>query len=454
MTTHATDDCLGNSTCIIRSDSTADSLRRNDEQGDGTTLDLDSDVDLENLPDLVDAIHQNTTIRTVQLEGDAICSLTLDHAGRLFDALGGLPRLCTLFLHKYVAPLPLLTGLLQQAKTIESLTLHTAQLAGRTPSEGNDFATALSDLPCLESVKLSNLVVAGSFSLEQLGQALSRVGASLRKIELEMEQGGSLSCVTLAELCLLGLPNLRELRLWRMTFQPEHLQFIASAVGRNRTLQTLELGELGYADHDFESSYRAIADDMLRVNVSLTQFGMINFSGLDGEGCIAIAQALQANVTLKELSIRGCDNLVMGAEAATAVAEMFAHNTTLEECMMNSVAVDDDGALAIAGALEINHQSALRSLILQKIVGNVPRAFQAWLKLLDTNRTLERLYPEATAEIKEKMDYLLGLNKAHIRNVQLGVDTGRHQFLKLIVANQSDLDRVHYLLSSNPNFFL
>ena len=432
---------------MVICDSTADSLRRNDEQSDGTTLDLDSDVDLEDLEDLLDAIHRNTTIKTIQLEGDAICSLNVDNAGRLMDALGGLPCIKKLFLHNYVAPLPLLTGFLQQAKTIETITLHTAQLAGRTEPEGDDFCTALANLPCLESVKLSNLVFAGGCSLEKLvGRALSRIWG-LRSVELEMEQGGSLSLEALGALC--QSPNFAELRLWRMTFHPSHVHLIATTVQRNHTLQTLELGEMGYADHAVDS-YRAIAD-MLRANTCLTQFGMINFSGLDDEGCILMAQALEGNATLRELSVRGCDNLVMGRQAAQAVAKMFSRNATLEECCMNEVGIDDDGALAIARALQRDN-STLRSLILQKIVGDVPRAFQGWLEMLDTNVTLERLYPEATGETKEKMDFLLGLNQGHIRNVQLGVDADRHQFLQLLVSNRFDLNRVHYLLSSNPDF--
>lgn len=434
------------STSQIVFDSMADSLRRNDGQSEGTTLDLDSESDLEDLDDLLDAIHRNTTIKTVQLEGDAICSLNIDNAERLLDALGGLPCIQKLFLHNYVAPLPLLTGFLQAAKTIEILTLHTAQLSGRNEQEGGDFASALSNLACLESVKLSNLVFAGGFSLEKLGRGLSQIWG-LRTVELEMEQGGSLSCETLGALC--QSPNLRELRLWRMTFHPEHVLLIARIVQHNHTLRTLELGEMGYADH-FVESYRAIAD-MLRVNTCLTQFGMINFSGLDDESSILMAQAMEANTTLLEFSLRGCDNLIMGKKAATAVGQMFASNATLQEWNFSSVGIDDAGAVVIARALQLNN-STLRSIILQKIVGDVQRAFKAFLETLETNVTLKRVYPEATAAIKVRMDYLLGLNIGNIRNVQFGVDADRGQFLNLLVANRHDLGHLHYLLASNPDF--
>lgn len=427
-------------------DSTADCLRRNDGQSDGTTLDLDSDADLEDLDDLLDAIHRNTTTRVVQLEGDAICSLNLDNAERLFDALGGLPCIQKLFLHNYVAPLPLLTGFFQAAKTIEILTLHTAQLSGRNEQEGDEFGNALSSLSCLESVKLSNVVFAGGFSLEKLGQALSQIWGLLT-VELEMEQGGSLSCETLGKLC--ESPNLRELRLWRMTFHPEHVLLIAGIVQHNHTLRTLELGEMGYADH-FVDTYRAIAE-MLRVNSCLTQFGMINFSGLDDESCILLAKAMEVNKTLLEISFRGCDNLIMGQEAATAVAQMIANNATLQEWSMSTVGIDDHGAVVIARSLQLDN-STLKSLILQKIVGDVQRAFKAFLQTLETNVTLKRVYPEATADIKVRMDYLLGLNIGNIRDVHLGVDVDRAQFRNLLVANRHDLGRLHYMLSSNPNF--
>ena len=427
-------------------DTAADSLRRNDGYADGTTLDLDSAVDLEDLDDLIDAIHRNTTIVTLQLEGHVICSLTPDSGRRFFDALGGLPSLKHFYLNNYTAPLPLLTGFLVQAKTIENISLKNAQLAGRTAQEGDEFATAIGSLPCLEGVKFCNVVFAGGFSLEKLGMALSGIWG-LQNVFLEMESGGTFPTGALGALC--RCPNLRELRLWRMTFHPEHLMLIANSVQRNHTIKQLELGDTGFSDHTAES-YRAVAE-MLRNNKCLKNFGMINFDGLDDEGCIAMANALEENSTLKEITLRGCHNHVMNAPAAKAVAQMFSRNTSLEGWCMNSVGVDDDGAVAIARALERDN-STLKSLILQRIVGDKTRAFDALMEMLETNLTLERVYPEATGEVKRQLDFLLGLNQVHIRNLQLDVDTNRTEFLNILIANRHELNRAFYLLSSNPDF--
>jgi len=430
------------------SDTMADSLRRNDEEHDGTTLDLDDLLEEENLNDLLDGIKRNTTIRTVQLEGDAIiCRLDLYDAQRLMTALGGLPSLTKLFVHNFLVPLSLLTGLLQQAKTLEGITLHTAQLAGRTVQDATDFGQAVADLPCLQSIKWSNLVFAGSWTLEKLGQALSRV-RSLQRVELELEQGGTMSTDVL-EALLTRCPKLQELRLWRITLHPHHLILIAQIIEHNQTLQLLELGELGYAIHTMES-YRAVAN-MLRVNTSLKTFGMINFSGLDSQGCTELAQALEHNETLREISVRGCDTLIINDDAALAVAQMFSRNTTLVEWCTNEVGISDQGAAIIGRALQLDN-TTLRSLIFKKIVGNVPKAHCAFLEILSTNVALERIFPEATAGIKEQMDYLLDLNQAKLRLVQLGVDVDRCGFFNLIVSHRYNLNRIHYLLSSNPEF--
>ncbi|CAB9497016.1 leucine Rich Repeat [Seminavis robusta] len=430
----------------IKCDSPADSLRRNDAR-DGTTLDLDSALDLgDDLDDFLDAVHSNNTIETLQLEGEMICSLNYDQCHQLFDALGGLP-LTKLHLHNFVAPLPLLTSLLQRALNLERITLHTAQLLGRDDVESREFLQAIQGLQQLQAFKCTNAIVMGAgLSLETLVQALARVH-SIQKVELELERGGEVSVESLRSLC--QLPQLQELRLWRLTMNEEHLILIANIVQYNDTMEHLELGEMGYADHGV-ASYRAVAD-MLRNNSTLETFGMINFSGLDDDGCVLVAEALRDNTTLLQFNMRGCDNLVMGIPAARAVADMLAHNTCLQEFAMNTVGVDNDGAIVLAQALQNNR--ALQSIMLQRIFGdNKARGFLAFLNMLETNYMLRRIYPEAEGDVKAKMDFYLSLNQLGLRQVQLYVDTDWHHFLDLLTKSRHDLNIIFYLLSTSPDF--
>lgn len=429
-------------------DSTADSLRRNDENQDGTTLDLDSAMDFgDDLEDLLDGIARNTTIRNLQLEGHVLCHLTPDDGRRLLDALGGLPALKKIHLHNYVAPLPMLTAFLEQARTVENITMHTVQLLARDNAEGDAFAQAVRTLPCLEAFKCCNAVVAGAhISLEQLVNALSGIW-SLQKVELEMERGGDLSCPALRAICT--CPNLRDLRLNRFTLHAEHLILIANIVQRNHTIQHLELGEMGYADHEVES-YSAVAE-MLRHNSTLEQFQMINFSGLQDEGCIVMANALEENSTLTEITVRGCDHHILGRDAAQAVGQMFARNSTLQEWGMNTVRVDEEGAAIIARSLAQDNNT-LVSLMLQRIMGDANQGYLAFREMLETNVTLQRVYPEAIGEVKREMDFLLLLNRMGLRHIQLGVDLTRVQFLEKLISHRNNLDLVFYLVSSNPNF--
>jgi hypothetical protein len=429
-------------------DSTADSLRRNDERHDGNTLDLENAMDLgEDLEDLLDGIAQNTTISTLQLEGHLLCQLNLEDCARLFDALGGLPSLKKLHLSNYVAPISMFTRFLEKARTLESITLHTVQLYGSDVEEGDEFATAIQSLPCLEAFKCCNAIVAGGLSVEKLVNALSQIWG-LQKVELELERGGELSLPAMRALC--QCPNLKELRLHRMTMHAEHLILIAGILQRNHTIQHLELGEMGYADHEVES-YAAVAN-MLRYNYTLQHFQMINFRGLDDAGCILMANALEENSTLTEITVRGCDHTVLSCEAARAVGQMFRRNRCLQEWGMNTMRVDDEGATIIARALAQGN-SSLETLMLQRIVGDNPtRGYLAFRKMLETNVTLQRVYPEAIGQVKREMDLLLRLNRLGLRRVQLGVNTGRAQFLQMLISNQHCLDVVFYLLSSNPDF--
>ena len=431
-------------------DSVEARLRRNDEFGDGTTLDLSyeylSDTDGVISDDLLDAIHTNTSVRSLQLEGHIICNLTPEDGQRLFDALGRLPNLQSLFIHNFVAPLPLLTSFLQEARQLKNLTLHTAQLAGRNDAEAISLVNSLRQLTCLEKFKFSNGVVAGRLSLDMIMAAVSQI-QSLEIVEIELEQGGDLSLPTLEALC--RCPQIKELKLWRITFEPQHVVLVANTLKTNTSLKELELGELGYADHTSES-YVAMAD-MLRLNSCLENVELMNFSGFDDEGCIALASAMEENSTLRQLNVRGCDNSIIGSKAAKAIANTFANNTSLKEWSMNSVGIDDEGAAAIAHALKQDN-STLQTMIFQKIVGNTQRAFLAFMGMLQENITLERVYPEATGEIKVQIDFWIGLNQLKLRNLQLNVDAGREEFMDILARNSIHLDRIFYLLLSNPEF--
>jgi hypothetical protein len=429
-------------------DSTADRLRRNDQHGDGTTLDLDSALDIgDDLDDFLDAVHGNTTISTLQLEGDMICSLNPDDGSRLFDALGGLPALTRLHLHNYVAPLQLLACLVERARLLRRISLHTAQLLGRNEDESRQFLMALETLQHLQDFKCSNAIVAGQgLSLETLVRGLSRL-PNIQRVELELERGGEVTLDTLEALCT--CPHMEELRLWRITLHPEHLIRIAGIIQNNTTVRHLELGEMGYADHNIDT-YAAVAQ-MLSHNTCLESFDMINFSGLKDDGCMLMANALRSNHTLTDLSVRGSDNHVLGVEAAQAVATMFSHNQTMRQFSFNTVGVDDHGAVVLAAAIG-HHNHTLQTLMLQRIVGNKQRGYLAFQQMLQTNFQLRRVFPEAEADIKQKMDFYLTLNRLGLRHVQLYVDTSRTQFLQMLSGSRHDLDVIFYLLSTNPEF--
>jgi Ran GTPase-activating protein (RanGAP) involved in mRNA processing and transport len=275
-------------------------------------------------------------------------------------------------------------------------------------------------------------------------RGLSRL-PNIQRVELELERGGEVSLDTIEALC--SCPQLEELRLWRMTLHPEHLIRIADIIENNTTVHHLELGEMGYADHGF-ATYSAVAQ-MLLHNTCLETFEMINFSGLKDEGCILMAKALCNNNTLTDLSVRGCDNHVLSMPAAQAVATMFVQNQTIRQFSMNTVGVDDDGAVVLAQALG-HHNHTLQTLMLQKIVGNKQRGYLSFEDMLETNFQLRRVFPEAEADVKQKMDFYLTLNRLGLRQVQLYVNTSRTQFCQMLYGSRQDLDVIFYLLSTNP----
>lgn len=450
----------------------------------GTTSILDLGYDFGNVEELIEELQNDTNIivDTIQIEGHIICTLTPNQGNQLFDVLGMLPKLKSLYVHSFVAPLQLLTRLLTHSKGLHKLVLHTAQLSGGSSgrerdhhnhhhnndeenntnnnvpiSEAEDFIQALENLPQLREVRLSNLVLANGFTLDQLVSSLASI-PSLEVLDLELEQGGNLqSSQALFDLCSNHNNNnnnnrLRELRLWRLAISVDHIRAMVEALTTNTTLEEIELGELGNEDHDDET-YVDILPQLFLQNHCLTTFSLMNFSGLSSVGCTAIFHALQVNTTLQSFSIRGCDNCILDKDGAIALSQLLEHNHTLQQLSMNSIGLDDHGAHLIGKALQQNPTTQLKTLIFQKIVGQLQKAFASWLEMVKNNHVLERLYPEATGQVKREIDfYLYDLNQLRLRNLQLNVNATRKDFLDTLIQHRHYVERIFYLLTMNPSF--
>jgi hypothetical protein len=144
---------------------------------------------------------------------------------------------------------------------------------------------------------------------------------------------------------------------------------IAHLITRNQSLTQLDLGSTpGWARYRSEATRRggspwgfsewqvlraesgkALAE-ALQTNTTLTQLSLNNNKLGDAGGC-ALAMALQTNTTLTQLDL---DVNELGAESSKAMGEALKMNTTLTQLSLNSNQLGDAGGCALAMALQTN----------------------------------------------------------------------------------------------------
>ena len=422
------------------------SLRQSEGSEDMlTTLDLADSCfapDFDQFDRLIRAIRGNTTISTVEIDGNALVCFTLEEVTQLVEAIGSVPELKSLFVRALVAPLNVLTVLIREASGLQKITLASVQLAG----ESTEFNQALSNLHFLQEVRFCNMGFRRNFSFDEMVRALAGLPV-LEKIEIEVEQGASVTSEAMGKLC--DVTTLNELRMSPIDFSVQHIQAMASALETNTCTELLELG-LGDGDHTSETWF-AMAN-MLRVNSALTSLTMISFDGLDDDACIALANALEYNTCLQEFSLSRCGlDRVMSTKAALVLVKLLRSNHCLTEYSMNSIGIGEEGLIAVAKALEQN--STLKKLNLQKFDADVTAkgGLQALLDMLQTNVVLEHIHPSSTIdEVRLKVNFWLSLNESGLRCIELNSNTSIEEFLGLLASCQDELDKLYYLLITNP----
>ena len=190
------------------------------------------------------------------------------------------------------------------------------------------------------------------------------------------------------------------------------------------------------------------------------------------EHALPIAEALEENVTLRELSI-----LISGTPEMFRVgpiAESLCTNHGLEWLQISSHLIDDNSAVAFAEALKVNTTLKVLDFSLDRrhdggggaaaagggggsFLWITERGYQALLDMLQVNHVLEMMSTHGleNVDIRLKIEYYLKLNDVGIRGIRLYENTSKNQFLETLAeqSEDDDMDCSFYLLATNPNVF-
>lgn len=250
--------------------------------------------------DLIQAIRLNRTVRHVEVWKEFLVDLTTDQGRNLFEALGDLPRLETLFCDfpnprdGFPLQMHAITCVLTGSSPLKSLSLRNVVLARHEV----EVSEALSRHRFLQEFQAKNLLLVNrKITLDPLLQALASV-KTLKIVEIRMKrrQSGALSMGPLRQLC--RSKSLLVLKLWQVKLTEELAVLMADALRMNETLKSLTLFDCGLS----RNGYYAISH-MLQVNTVLMELQLYD-EGMDDSCCTVIASGLERNSTLQALTMQ------------------------------------------------------------------------------------------------------------------------------------------------------
>ena len=456
---------------------------------------LKLDDAVEDIPGLLNAIRSNQkTVKSVIIQLPFPLDLTEEQRRWLLEEIGDLPELEKLNIECYdlskralddfvaslqrnlrppleefcvwdlhleddVTNLDPLVMALSSLPTLTTVALGVEHNNSNSNNDNDDAEEARASILCesslvvlchnprLTSLRLANLGL-DQKRIQLLTEALEMNTGALKSLELHGEKLETESWIAMAN----GLERNTSLERFSL-FDFKGMDdtgaiALAQALRMNESLRSLSLEN----DDDSVSEIGNIA--MARMLESNSALVSLCFSsrGLNDDACIAFAEALGTNQTLRELELGTYQGGRVGSRGVSAIANMLPRNSSLQKlCMCCQQGLDDNGAIAIANGLTRN--TTLRHLLLEDDDDAVTsKGYEALVTMMQSNTVLNTLYHENAGHLKVKMDYFLKLNQTGIRTILLNVNATRSEFLDTLVSHQEDLDCVHYMISMNPSF--
>jgi Ran GTPase-activating protein (RanGAP) involved in mRNA processing and transport len=241
--------------------------------------------------------------------------------------------------------------------------------------------------------------------MEQLGEAL-KFNTTLRKLELDATPFTSKGISKLGELLGLNTPPLKSLSIRSIMVDSEAVAFFTEGLEENTTLQDLYLSDLSLPSNGAALLARALGTNTTLRKISFNQ------DEIGDEGMGAIARAVMDNTTLESLSF---SHTQAGDEGVTSLALMLSHNHTLTSLAITS-GVEEDGAIALAKALEIN--TTLKHLYLPGNFINANGA-RALVKALEANTVLQTLSLSMLDRGEATLRFMKGIARMHLKTLDL-----------------------------------
>ena len=240
-----------------------------------------------------------------------------------------------------------------------------------------------------------------------------------------------------------AMEGLEKLMIFDHGREPISMEALTSAMRPARNLKALDVVRLEFSCiHDVELFSRA-----MREHEFLERFSSHRLTLAAGVTLDPLFEALQTLPNLRAVCLSFDWDLRTSYVENPSSLVTLCQSQSLQELKLWSRQLEDNCCVAIAQALRSN--KTLKTLDLQcQVIGN--EGIEEITKMMETNYYIENVRTTGRRlSLSQKIDLYVRLNRAG-RVLLINEQASKHEWVETLIGGKDDLDAIFYFIRSNP----
>ena len=240
-----------------------------------------------------------------------------------------------------------------------------------------------------------------------------------------------------------GMKGLEKLMIFDHGRQPISMEALASAMRPASNLKALDVVRLEFSSmHDVQ-----VFADVMREHEALERFSSHRLTLAEGVTLDPLFTALQTLPNLRAVCLSFDWDLRASYVKEAAALVTLCQSQSLQELKLWSRQLEDSCCVAIAQALRAN--TTLKTLDLQcQIIGN--EGLEEITRMMEQNYTIESVRTTGRRlSLSNKIDMYVRLNRTG-RMVLVKHQASKRDWVNVLIEGRDDIDAIFYFIRSNP----
>lgn len=240
------------------------------------------------------------------------------------------------------------------------------------------------------------------------------------------------------------MEGLEKLMIFDHGRQPIHMEALASAMRPARNLKALDVVRLEFSSmNDVE-----VFAQVMQEHATLERFSSHRLTLAEGVTLDPLFESLQLLPNLRAVCLSFDWDLRTSYVKEPTALVTLCQSTSLQELKLWSRQLDDTCCVAIAQALRVN--TTLKTLDLQcQVIGNI--GLEEISRMMEQNYTIESVRTTGRRlSLTNKIDLYVRLNRAG-RILLVKEQASKQEWVDVLIEGREDIDAIFYFLRANPS---